>query len=93
VIFFQLAYDLKSPKFSVMPDLIRHPENQLLECTWISALRQRPMGVKLRFFIVPASWFGSNSLHVILRERLAANIPKVKAIEESLVQAGWKNQF
>jgi hypothetical protein len=30
------------------------------------------MGVKLRFFIVPASWFGSNSLHVILRERLAS---------------------
>jgi hypothetical protein len=51
------------------------------------------MGVKLRFFIVPASWLGSNPLHVILRERLKANVPKAKATEESSVQAGWKIQF
>jgi hypothetical protein len=32
------------------------------------------MCVNLRFFIIPASWFGSNPWHVILRERLAPNL-------------------
>jgi hypothetical protein len=39
----------------------------------LTSFRRKPMGVKLRFFIVPASWFGSNPWHVILRERLAEN--------------------
>jgi hypothetical protein len=38
-----------------------------------SGLRLPTMDVKLRFFIVSASWFGRNPWHVILRERLAAN--------------------
>jgi hypothetical protein len=30
-------HDLDNPNFSVMPDLIRHPENQLPESNWIPA--------------------------------------------------------
>jgi hypothetical protein len=29
-------FELDSAKFSVIPDLIRHPVNQLLEFTWIA---------------------------------------------------------
>jgi hypothetical protein len=39
------SFYLDSPKFSVMPDLIGHPENQLSEFNWISlkaSLRVRP---------------------------------------------------
>jgi hypothetical protein len=36
------SFYLDSPKFSVMQDLIRHPENQLPESTWIPAPGSSP---------------------------------------------------
>jgi hypothetical protein len=53
------------------------------------------MGIKLRFFIVPSSWIGSNPWYVHSEgaTRSKEDVPKAKATEESPVQAGWKNQF
>jgi hypothetical protein len=64
-----------------MTDLIRHPENKILESTWIglkASRLARPSPMDVRFFRLPAAlWVGSNPLHVILRERLTAK--KVEA--------------